>query len=232
MFSSASLEALLDLVRNMFLCSLVWSVGGLLDRGDRPKFDAWLRRKVPAGLPGTSVGESDSVFNWIFDVFALEWQRFQVPEFVFPKQVCVCICGACVSLPDLARSSPSLSRCSNIVTDELIQDCEVMDLHCHRLVSLRTAQITSQDMTPSHDGACGVFDSSNLLVPTIDTHQARSVLAVRRCHSQSCAVHAPGAFLRIMALALRAAHRVCEKKVFHENGGEVWRGCTTLRGLE
>lgn len=87
MFSSASLEALLELVRNMFLCSLVWSVGGLLDRSDRPKFDAWLRRKVPAGLPGTSVGESDSIFNWMFDVNALEWQRFQVPEFSFPKQV-------------------------------------------------------------------------------------------------------------------------------------------------
>jgi hypothetical protein len=92
-FSSASLEAMLELVRNMFLCSLVWSVGGLLDRGDRPKFDAWLRRKIPAGLPGTSVGENDSIFNWMFDVNALEWQRFQVPEFSFPKQVRPVVCS-------------------------------------------------------------------------------------------------------------------------------------------
>jgi hypothetical protein len=43
---------------------------------------------------------------------------------------------------------------------------------------LHMEQITSTDMTPSHDGSCGVFDSSTLLVPTIDTHQARAVLGV------------------------------------------------------
>ena len=154
-FSSSSAEMLQELLRNMFLFSIVWTAGGLLERSDRQRFDAWIRSKAGSALPALSDEPDDSIFLWTFDTDALQWQRILVPDFAFPKQVSRQPCAH-----GQGSVAPDLSTDPTILT---IGDC---------------SQIASTDMTVGPDGVVGAFDASGLLVPTIDSVQAKIVLQV------------------------------------------------------
>ncbi len=86
-------EHLLEVTRAVFLYALVWGAGGILDTHDRRRLDMWLMSKIGsnAGSQGfipPPVSIEDSVFSWQFEPEALEWQRFIVPDFVLPSDVC------------------------------------------------------------------------------------------------------------------------------------------------
>jgi hypothetical protein len=86
LFSSTPVDVLQDIVRNMFLFSVIWAAGGLLEHEDRGRFDSWLRSMTGSLLP-MAIEPNDTVFNCVYNVDTMLWQRITVPEFVFPKLV-------------------------------------------------------------------------------------------------------------------------------------------------
>ena len=78
-----------DAVERLFLHSLSWGVGGLLEGEDRLRMDAYMRQRGDRHMPARSkMGEDETVFEWYIDCGAagLPWRKWAAPRWSYPSK--------------------------------------------------------------------------------------------------------------------------------------------------
>jgi dynein heavy chain len=95
---SESLEDVAGEIERVFLFSLAWTVGGLLESEDRVKFDAYLR-EISTNMPPVHVNAGagsrpstadpnatpDTIYEYCVNKETLEWERWKPPEWSYPR---------------------------------------------------------------------------------------------------------------------------------------------------
>jgi len=71
-------------LEKLFLYSLVWSVGGLLEWEDRLKLDEWLRSKDTSGQMPNCKPET-SIYEYFVNEKSLQWELWAPPLWKYPK---------------------------------------------------------------------------------------------------------------------------------------------------
>jgi dynein heavy chain len=69
-------------LERLFLYSLTWSIGGLLETDDRPKFTKYLSNISSACMP--AFGPGDTLFEYRVNTDSMEWDRWKAPEWEYP----------------------------------------------------------------------------------------------------------------------------------------------------
>jgi len=70
-------------IEKLFLYSLAWGVGGLLETEDRVKLDAWLRERDQNGSMPT-VGPNETIFEYFVDPSSAQWTLWRPPTWTYP----------------------------------------------------------------------------------------------------------------------------------------------------
>ena len=97
-------------LEHLYIFSIMWSIGALLELKDRDKMEEWIRQKKPdLDLPPCEDGSGDTIFEFVPDKDG-NWQHWKekVEEYVYPKD----------SIP--AYSSILVPNVDNVRTDFLI----------------------------------------------------------------------------------------------------------------
>lgn len=81
---STSLSDLADELEKIFLFSLAWSVGGLLEIIDRLCFDEYLRG-LSKLVPLSTGGPNSSIYDYYFNLETLEWEFWRPEHWEYPK---------------------------------------------------------------------------------------------------------------------------------------------------
>ncbi|GMH89960.1 hypothetical protein TrVE_jg7050 [Triparma verrucosa] len=68
----------------IFVYSLAWSVGGLLEAEDRLKFDQWLRDQDTNGAMPT-VEEGETIYEYYIDSKTLQWTKWYPEKWTYPE---------------------------------------------------------------------------------------------------------------------------------------------------
>ena len=76
-FAAGALETTIE---KLFLFSLCWSFGALLESEDRGKLDVWLREQDESCLPPTG-----SVFDYTLDHASCDWTAWTAPVWTYPE---------------------------------------------------------------------------------------------------------------------------------------------------
>ena len=82
--SLGSEEALANNMEKIFLYSLCWSIGGLLEAGDRIKLDQWLRdNDSNKSMPQVTDGET--IYEYFVNPQTCEWEKWVPPKWNYPE---------------------------------------------------------------------------------------------------------------------------------------------------
>lgn len=76
-------EELRSELERLFLYSLCWTIGGLLEPEDRIKFDTYLRSIDDSNMPQDLI-EGESIFEYYVDEESLIWQHWRAPAWTYP----------------------------------------------------------------------------------------------------------------------------------------------------
>ncbi|CAM9769880.1 unnamed protein product, partial [Choristocarpus tenellus] len=71
-------------LEKLFVYSLIWSVGGLLEFEDRVRFDSWLR-DIDTNHVMPEVEEGETVFEYFVNVSTFEWEKWRPPQWEYPN---------------------------------------------------------------------------------------------------------------------------------------------------
>ena len=86
-FSPASSDQFAKEVERLFLYSLGWAVGGLLEPQDRKKFDSYLRELAGEAQMPTLEKDDDTIFEFFVDPDnKFGWSRWLPPKWEYPKE--------------------------------------------------------------------------------------------------------------------------------------------------
>ena len=72
-------------LERLYIFSLMWSVGALLELGDRAKMEQWMQDKTELDLPEIAEGSGDTIFEFKVDD-AGNWEHWKnhVAEYIYP----------------------------------------------------------------------------------------------------------------------------------------------------
>ena len=73
-------------VERLFIYSLTWSIGGLLESEDRPKFTKYISDISSACMP-TFAQPGDTLFEYRVNTDSMEWDRWKAPEWEYPSML-------------------------------------------------------------------------------------------------------------------------------------------------
>ena len=73
-------------LERVYIFSLMWSIGALLELKDRAKMETWLRENTELALPSCESGSGDTIFEFLVNKEG-EWEHWKthVEEYVYPK---------------------------------------------------------------------------------------------------------------------------------------------------
>jgi len=81
---SSDLEDMSDQMEKLFLYSLSWSIGGLLEPQDRHRFDEYLRSISDRNMP--EIEENETIYEFFVDLEDFSWKRWRPPVWPYPNQ--------------------------------------------------------------------------------------------------------------------------------------------------
>ena len=70
-----------DVLERLFLYSICWSLGGLLEGADRVKLSMLLLEMSPTNVP--QLEEGDDLFDYYVDEQTMNWRRWQAPDWEY-----------------------------------------------------------------------------------------------------------------------------------------------------
>lgn len=71
-------------LEKLFVYSLCWSVGALLEAEDRSKFDCWLRDRDSNNIMPT-VSEGECIFEYFVSPKTMDWEKWSPPKWTYPS---------------------------------------------------------------------------------------------------------------------------------------------------
>jgi len=72
-------------IERLFLYSLTWSVGGLLEVDDRIKFTKYISDISTDAMPSLTAELKDTLFEFHINTDSMEWERWKAPEWEYPS---------------------------------------------------------------------------------------------------------------------------------------------------
>lgn len=82
--SSSHLHALALAIEKLFIYSLCWSLGALLEQEDRVKFHHWLAARDTNNLLPTLENVEDTVYEYYVNLKSLHWEKWRPPIWTHP----------------------------------------------------------------------------------------------------------------------------------------------------
>src|SRR6056297_1729239 len=82
--SSSHLHALALAIEKLFIYSLCWSLGALLEQEDRVKFHHWLAARDTNNLLPTLENVEDTVYEYYVNLKSLHWEKWRPPIWTRP----------------------------------------------------------------------------------------------------------------------------------------------------
>jgi dynein heavy chain len=87
---SSSNDALILEIERLFIYSLTWAVGGLLEAEDRVKFSHHISN-IALSTTGKSalpnLLDSDTIFEFKINSDSMEWERWSAPQWEYPALI-------------------------------------------------------------------------------------------------------------------------------------------------
>eukprot|EP00117_Sycon_ciliatum_P048716 scpid847/ scgid34643/ Dynein heavy chain 5, axonemal; Axonemal beta dynein heavy chain 5; Ciliary dynein heavy chain 5 len=101
-----------------YIFGVMWSIGALLELGDRSKMETFLKEKTKLNLPKIEPGSGNTIFEFVVNNETGEWQHWmdRVPEYNYPHD----------EVPEY--SSILVPNVDNVRTDYIIQCISKQDL--------------------------------------------------------------------------------------------------------
>ena len=81
----SALEALALAMEKLFMYSLCWSLGALLEQEDRVKFHHWLAAHDTNHLLPTIEEESETIYEYFVNLKSLVWEKWRPPLWTYPS---------------------------------------------------------------------------------------------------------------------------------------------------
>ena len=82
---ASTLEALALAMEKLFLYSLCWSLGALLEQEDRVKFHHWLAARDTNRLLPTLEEDGETVYEYFVSLKSLAWEKWRPPLWTYPS---------------------------------------------------------------------------------------------------------------------------------------------------
>ena len=82
---SSSSTAIQIEIERLFLYSLTWAMGGILEPDDRLKFTSYLHKVAEKSEAFPVIAPSDTIFEYRVNTYSMEWERWVAPQWEYPK---------------------------------------------------------------------------------------------------------------------------------------------------
>jgi dynein heavy chain len=82
---SSSPEILALEIERIFLYSLAWSVGGVLESDDREKFTTYLQKLSDKSDAFPTISANDTIFEYKINNYSMEWEKWVAPSWEYPQ---------------------------------------------------------------------------------------------------------------------------------------------------
>ena len=83
-FSTKSDVVIVEIER-LFLYSLIWSIGGILEPDDRYKLTSYLHKIAEKSEAFPVISSVDTIFEYRVNTYSMEWERWVAPHWEYPR---------------------------------------------------------------------------------------------------------------------------------------------------